>query len=74
MIYVDTNLRMSYLIMKWMWCMRFFLRTFLEILDKHALLKKKYLRGNHATLIIKKVRKAITIRSKLRNKFLKDKN
>ena len=47
-----------------------FLRTFLKILDKCAPMKKKYLRANHA----KKVRKAIMIRSKLRNKFLKDKN
>ena len=37
-------------------------------------MKKKYLRANHATFMTKEVRKAIMIRSKLRNKFLKDKN
>ena len=51
-----------------------FLRTFLKILDKHAPMKKKYLRANHASFMTKEVRKAIMIRSKLRNKFLKDKN
>ena len=50
-----------------------FLITFLKILDKHAPIKK-YLRGNHANFMTKEVRKAIMIRSKLRNKFLNDKN
>ena len=36
--------------------------------------KKKYLSANHATFRAKEVRKAIMIRSELRNKFLKDKN
>ena len=47
-----------------------FLRTFFKILDKYAPLKKKYLRANHATFLTKELRKAIMIRSKLRNKFL----
>ena len=50
------------------------LRKFLEILDKYAPMKKKYFRANHATFMTKEVRKGIMIRSKLRNKFLKDKN
>ena len=37
-------------------------------------MKKKYLRANHATFMTKEVRKAIMMRSKLRNKFLQDKN
>ena len=37
-------------------------------------MKKKYLRTNHATFMTKEVRKAIMMRSKLRNKFLQDKN
>ena len=41
---------------------------------KYAPMKKKYLRANHATFMIKEVRKAIMMRSKLRNKFLQDKN
>ena len=51
-----------------------YLRTFLKILHKYAPMNKKYLRANHATFMTKEVRKAILIRSKLRNKFLKDKN
>ena len=34
----------------------------------------KYLRANHATFMNKEVRKAIMVRSKLRNKFLKNRN
>ena len=51
-----------------------FLGTFLKILDKYASMKKKYLRANHATFMVKEVRKAVMMRSKLRNKFLQDKN
>ena len=36
--------------------------------------EKKYLGANHATFMTKDVRKVIAIRSKLRNKFLKDEN
>ena len=51
-----------------------FLRASLIILDKNAPMKKTYLRRNHATFMTMEIRKAIMIRSKLRNKFLKDKN
>ena len=51
-----------------------FLRTFRKILEKYAPMKKRYLRANHATFMTKEGSKAIIIRSKLRNKFLKDKN
>ena len=47
-----------------------FLRAFFKILEKYAPMKKKYLKANHATFMTKEVRKAIMIRSKLRNKFL----
>ena len=47
-----------------------FKRTFLKISDK----KKEYLGTNHATFMTKEVRKVILIRSKLSDKFLKDKN
>ena len=50
-----------------------FLRTFLKILNKYAPIKKVF-EANHATFMTKKVRKAILIKSKLRNKFVKDKN
>ena len=74
MIYLEANLRMSYLIMINNMEYDIFLRTFLKILDKYVPTKKKYLRANHATFVTKEVRKAIMIRSKLRNKSLKDKN
>ena len=47
-----------------------FLRGFFKILEKYAPMKKKYLKANHATFMTKEVRKAIMIRSNLRNKFL----
>ena len=51
-----------------------FIKTFLTVLDKHAPVKKKYLRANHANFVTKQLRKAIMKRSKLRNDFLKDRN
>ena len=50
------------------------IKTFLIVLDKHAPMKKKYLRANHANFITKQLRKAIMRRSKLRNDFPKDRN
>ena len=51
-----------------------FIKTFLTVLDKHAPIKKKYLRANHANFVTKQLRKAIMKISKLRNDFLKDRN
>ena len=42
--------------------------VFSNIVEKHAPLKKKFLRGNQAPLMTKEFRKAIYNRSKLRNK------
>ena len=36
-----------------------FIKTFLTVLDKHAPIKKKYLRANHANFVTKQLRKAI---------------
>ena len=47
--------------------------TFLNVLNKFALLKKKYLRGNHSRFVSKELNKAIMERSRLRNEYLKDK-
>ena len=41
-------------------------------MEKHAPLKKKIVRGNHAPCITKDLRKAIYTRSRLKNKFLKN--
>ena len=50
-----------------------FTNIFIDILNLHAPLKKKYLRANHSKLISKELSKEIMLRSKLRNKFLKEK-
>ena len=47
--------------------------TFLEVLNKHAPLRKKVLRANHAPYITKTLRKAIMHRSQLVTKYLKTK-
>ena len=51
-----------------------FLNIFIEILNKHAPIKKKYLRANQGEFMSKKPDKAIMTRSRLRNKFLKEKS
>ena len=49
-----------------------FLTTeFSKIVEKHAPLRKKFIRGNHAPFMNKELRKAICTRSRLRNKFCK---
>ena len=50
-----------------------FTNIFIDILNLHAPLKNKYLRANHSKFISKELSKEIMLRSKLRNKFLKDK-
>ena len=42
-----------------------------RVLDKHAPLKMKKLRGNQATFMTKELRKAIMDRSRFKNKYLK---
>ena len=49
-----------------------FLNIFIEVLNKHAPMKEKYLRSNQGRFITKNLHKAITKRSRLRNKFLRD--
>ena len=50
-----------------------FLRTFLKILDKYAPMKKKYFKENHTAFMTEEERKAVMVRSKLKNKFLRTK-
>ena len=47
--------------------------TFIELLNKHAPLRKKLLRANHAPCIRKTLRKAIMHRSQVETKYLKSK-
>ena len=42
---------------------------FLEVVNKHAPLKKKVLRGNHSPFVTKEFQKVIYTRSKLKNKM-----
>ena len=45
-----------------------------NILDNHTPLKKKYVRGNHSPFMNKSLSKAIMVRTRLRNIFLKNRN
>ena len=49
-----------------------FYKVCTEVLNQHALRIKKSLRGNNKRFMKKALSKAITQRTKLRNKFLKD--
>ena len=49
-----------------------FLNIFIEILNKHAPMKIKYLRANQGKFMTKGLHKAIMKRSRLRNRFLRD--
>ena len=46
---------------------------FIEVLNKYASLRKKFLRANHAPYITKTLRKAVMDRSQLETKYLKTK-
>ena len=50
-----------------------FLSICKNVVDKHAPLKKKYVRGNQAPFMNKELSKAFMIRSRLRNCYLKNK-
>ena len=47
--------------------------TFLNALNSFAPVKKKYLRANNTKLVNKELSKAMMLRTKLRNKSLKQK-
>ena len=49
-----------------------FVSIFMDILNKYAPLKFKYIRANDCPFMTKDLRKAIMLRTKLRNKFNKD--
>ena len=49
-----------------------FLNIFIDILNKHAPMKQKYLRANQGRLMAKDLHKAIMKRARLTNKFLRD--
>ena len=51
-----------------------FEKVFLKELNKHAPLKKKVLRHNNNAFMTKELRKEIMLRSKLKNKFNKERN
>ena len=45
--------------------------VFRSVLDRHALLKRKTIRGNQGSFMTKQLSKAIVNRSKLRNRYIK---
>ena len=49
-----------------------FHNQFLSVLDKHAPIKYKYIQINNSSYMTKSLKKEIMLRSRLRNKFLKD--
>ena len=49
-----------------------FLNIFIDILYKHVPMKQKYLRAKQGRFMTKDLHKAIMKRSRLRNKFLRD--
>ena len=51
-----------------------FAKIFIETLNKHAPIKKKYICANHANFVTKSLRKAIMLRSRPWNIFLKEKS
>ena len=51
-----------------------FLKTVFHIFNKHARIKRKYIRATEAPFMTKDLHKAIMKRSKLRNKFLKSRS
>ena len=50
-----------------------FKMTVLNALNSFLPVKKKYFRANHSKFVNKELSKAMTLRTKLRNKFLKQK-
>ena len=50
-----------------------FKSLFVEVVEKHAPLKRKVLRGNQASFMTKELCKEIMVRSRLKNKFNKHK-
>ena len=55
-------------------CYETFEKMFISVLEKHAPLKKKVLRANHAPYMTKALRKAIMRRSQLQTKYYKKKS
>ena len=51
---------------------RFIIDIFIKIVERHAPLKKRFVKGNQAPFMNKKLRKAIYTRSRLRNNFCKN--
>ena len=50
------------------------MKTVFHLFNKHAPIKRKYIRANETPFMTKDLHKAIMKRSKLRNNFLKSRN
>ena len=51
--------------------MQCFSSVFRDVVDRHASLKQKMVRGNNAPFMTKQLNKAITDRSRIKNRYLK---
>ena len=51
---------------------RFITDTFINIVERHVALKKRFFRGNQAPFMNKELRKVIYTRSRLRDNFYKN--
>ena len=51
-----------------------FTKIFKDNLNKHAPIKKKHIRENHTNFVTKDLRKALMLRSRLQNIFLKERS
>ena len=51
-----------------------FTKIFKDNLNKHAPIKKKHIRENHVNFVTKDLRKALMLRSRLQNIFLKERS
>ena len=50
----------------------FLTNTFIDVVNNHAPLKKKFIRGNQAPFMTRRLRKEIYTRRRFRNKFCKN--
>ena len=75
MIHLDRNLIMNYQILMYVtYNLSIFSNIFNEVCNKHAPMRKTFLRANQGVFMTKELNKAIMNRSRFRNKYLKEKS
>ena len=75
MIHLDRNLIMNCQILMYVtYNLSIFSSIFNEVFNKHAPMRKTFLRANQGVFMTKELNKAIMNRSRFRNKYLKEKS